>query len=152
MAAVGHTVGRNASVRLICGAGTIDLSARTNSVDIEYNADGIEVSAFGDTSHTFIQGLTVFTFAVNGWWSGSHASEVLNSEAACLAALVGNSAACECILWVAPAGSAAGSISYSACVNVQSAPVNVPADGVVGMNSSYSARAGSITLSSAAWS
>jgi len=129
----------------VCGAGTIDLSAHGNSVDIDFNADDLEATAFGDTSHTFLQGLTNFTFSYNGWWSGSHATEVSDSEAACLQALVGNSSACAPMIWVSPAGSTAGSLCYVACVNVQATPIGIPADNIATMNANFTARAGSLT-------
>jgi len=145
MAATGHIHSKNASVKVVCGAGALSLSAHGNSVDIDYNADDIECSAYGDTSHTFIQGLTNFTYSYNGWWAGSHATEVGDSIAACLMALVGNSSACVPVIWVSPAGSTAGSLCYVACVNVQATPMSVPTDGIATMNANFTARAGSIT-------
>jgi len=147
MAATGHIHSKNASVIVKCGPGNIILSAHGNSVDIDYNADDIECSAYGDTSHTFIQGLTNFTYSYNGWWAGSHADDVSNSTAACLMALVGNSSACTPMICVAPAGSTAGSLCYTACVNVQATPMSVPTDGIATMNANFTARAGSVTVS-----
>jgi len=145
MSATGHLHPKNASVKVVCGAGSIAMSAHGNSVDIDFNADDLECSAYGDTSHTFIQGLTNFTLSYNGWWAGSHATNVSDSTAACLMALVGNSAACAPMIWVSPAGSAAGSLCYVACVNVQATPISIPTDNIATMNAQFTARAGSLT-------
>jgi hypothetical protein len=145
MAQTGHIRGRDCSVKVVCGAGTINLSAHGNSIDIDLSADDIEVTAFNDTAHTFMQGLTNFNITYNGWWSGSHATNVLNSEAACLQALIHNSSASVPVVWVSPAGSAAGSICYVACANVQATPVSIPSDGIVSQNATFTARAGSLT-------
>jgi hypothetical protein len=145
MSATGHIHSKNASVKVVCGAGDIILSAHGNSVDVDYNADDIECSAFGDSSHTFIQGLTNGTFSYNGWWAGSDTTDVSDSVAACLMALVGNSSACTAMFWLSPAGSAAGSLCYVGCVNVQATPISVPTDGIATMNANFTMRAGSIT-------
>ena len=145
MAATGHIHPKNASVKIVCGAGTINLSAHGNNTDIENNADDLEATAYNDTAHTFLQGLTNFSISYSGWWSGSHATNVSDSEAACMHSLIHNSAACAPVFWISPAGSAAGSLYYVACVNVQAAPIGIPADGIATMNATFTARAGSLT-------
>lgn len=145
MSQTGHIHPKDASVKIVCGAGSIALSAHGNSTDITNTADDLEATAYGDTSHTFIDGLTTFTFDFGGWWAGSHATDTGNSTAACLGALVGNSSACVPVFWISPAGSTSGSICYVACVNVQSAPMSFPADGIATMNATFTARAGSLT-------
>jgi hypothetical protein len=145
MAQTGHSFSKDLSARLICGAGTIDLSAHGNNCDIDFNSDDLEATAYGDQSHTFLQGLTNFTFNYSGWWSGSHATDVSNSVAACVHSLVYNSSACTPFLQINPAGSTAGSLSYAACVNVQATPVGFPAENIATMSINFTARAGSLT-------
>lgn len=145
MAATGHLHTKDASVKVVCGGGTITLTGHGNSVDIDLTADDLEATAFGDTSHTYLQGLTVHSISYSGWWAGSDTSDVSDSAAACLRALVGDSSACTPVFWVAPAGSTAGSLSYVACVNVQGLPHSFPSDGIATMNATFTARAGSLT-------
>ena len=142
MAATGHLHPKNASVKVVCGAGTVNLSAHGNNTDIEHSADDLEATAYNDTTHTFLAGLTNYSISYSGWWSGSHATDVSNSEAACLHSLVYNSAACHPMFWMSPAGSTAGSICYVACVYVQAAPIGLPSDGIATMNATFTARAG----------
>ena len=145
MSQTGHIHAKDASVKIVCAGGTIALTAHGNSMDINKTADDLEATAYGDSAHTYLDGLTVFTFDYSGWWAGSHATDVTNSDAACLLALVGNGAASTPIIWFAPSGSTAGSLCYVACVNVQSAPMSFPADGIATMNATFTARAGSLT-------
>ena len=148
MAQTGHIHPKNASIRIVCGAGTINLSAHGNSMDISKTSDDLEATAYGDTAHTFLDGLTVFSFDYSGWWAGSHATDVSDSTAASLLQLTGQSSVCRPVLWFAPAGSAAGSICYLACVNVQSTPMSFPADNIATMNATFTARAGSLSACS----
>jgi len=153
MAATGHLHSKNASIKIICGAGSLDLSAHTNNVDVEFNSDDLEATAYGDQNHTFLQGLTVFSMTVSGWWSGSHAAAAALTDeiSTCLMSLVRNSSACTPVVYYSPAGSTSGSITYSACVNVQGAPMSFPADNIATMNVTLTARAGSLTAASYTW-
>jgi hypothetical protein len=113
MGAKGHNHTKNASVRLVGAGGNIDLSGHGNSVDIDYNADDLEATAYGDQSHTFLAGLTNYSITYSGWWAGSHATAVADSVAACVFNAVGASTDTS-IIWISPAGSTAGSLSGSA--------------------------------------
>lgn len=151
MAQTGHIFSKDCSVKLVCGGGSMLLTAHGNSVDIDVNADDLEATAFGDQAHTFLQGLTNFTINYSGWWAGcdvSGCSDTTQSIASCALTLVSQSSACTPVVWVAPAGSAAGSLTYVACVNVQSAPVSFTSDSIATMNISFTARAGSLTSGS----
>lgn len=151
MAQTGHILGKNCCVKVVCGGGSMLLTAHGNSVDLDYNADDHEATAFGDSSHTYLQGLTNFTINYSGWWAGcdvSGCSDTTQSIAACTATLLEESSACTPVIWVAPAGSAAGSVTYVACVNVQAMPMSFPADSIATMNISFTARAGSLTCGS----
>ena len=153
MAQTGHIHAKDASVKIVCSEGTIALTAHGNSMDINKTADDLEATAYGDTAHTYLDGLTVFTFDYSGWWAGSHATDQTDSPAACMLALVGKSASRTPVLWFSPAGSAAGSICYLASVNVQAAPMSFPADGIATMNATFTARAGSLTAcANSVWS
>lgn len=144
MGAVGHNHTKNASVRLETPGGCAVLSTHGNSVDIDYNADDIEATAYGDQSHTFLAGLTNYSITFNGWWAGSHTTAVADSTAACIFNAVGASTNTS-VIWVSPAGSAAGSICYVGCVNVQTFPMSFPADGIATMSFTCTPRAGSLS-------
>ena len=146
MSQTGHIHSINASVKITTtGGGSISLSGHGNSTDIDFNADDLEATAYGDQSHTFLQGLTNWTITVNGWWAGSHATDVSESVAACVHNLLYKSSASEVMVWVNSGGSTSGSISYVGCANVQAAPVGFPADGIATMNITFTSRAGSLT-------
>ena len=152
MAATGHLHAKNSSVKIVCGAGTINLSANGNSVDIDYNADQLEATAYGDTSHTNLDGLLNFGLTYSGWWAGSGATlDGTNSKAGCMLALIGNGATCMPVVYFAPNGSAAASLNYAACVNVQALPMSFPADGMATMNATFALRGGSMTALTASW-
>jgi hypothetical protein len=144
MAAIGHNHTKNASIRIWTVGGSMSVSGHGNSTDIDYNADDLEATAYGDQSHTFLAGLTNYSITFNGWWSGSHATETGDSIAACLHNAVGASTDTS-MIQVNPAGSTAGSLSYVACVNFQSFPIGFPADGIATMSFTCTPRAGSLT-------
>jgi hypothetical protein len=146
MSATGHNFTKDASVRITVIGGTeINLTAHGNSVDIDYNADDLEATAYGDSAHTFLQGLTNYSFNYSGWWAGSHASDVTNSVAACVFNLVQKSSASQAMFWISPAGSTAGSLGYAACVNVQAFPMSFPADNIATMAITCTPRSGSLS-------
>ena len=144
MSAKDHLHTKNVSVRIWQNAASKSISTHGNTVDIDYNADDLEATAYGNTTHVFLAGLTNFSIAFNGWWAGSHASDVTESLAACIHAMVGASAA-EGMIQVNPAGSTAGSLAYAACVNFQTAPVSLPVDNIATMNFTCTPRAGSLS-------
>jgi hypothetical protein len=146
MSATGHIHTKNVSLRIWNGDGaSLGLSAHGNTTDIDYNADDLEATAYGDQAHTFLAGLTNFTIAVTGWWAGSHATDVSDSVAACIFNMVGASVGG--MIQVNPSGSTAGSLAYAACVNFQAAPMSFPADNIATMNFTCTARAGSLSAS-----
>lgn len=153
MAATGHLHTKNASIKIVCGAGTLNLSGHGNSVDIDFSSDSLEATAYGDSNHTFLQGLTTWNMTIGGWWSGSHAAAgALTDEiSTCLMSLVRNSAACVPVVYFNPAGSTSGSITYSGCVNVQATPMAFPADNIATMSVTLEPRAGSLTAASYTW-
>lgn len=143
MSATGHIHAKNASIRFWNSATSLGISTHQNTVDIDYNADDLESTAFGDTVHTFLAGLINYTIAVNGWWAGSHATDLTESVAACIFALVGSSTGG--MIQINPSGSTAGSLAYAACVNFQAAPMSFPVDSIATMNFTCTARSGSLT-------
>lgn len=145
MAQTGHIFSKDCSIRFLCTGGSFSLTSHGNSVDIDFNADDLEATAYGDSSHTFLQGLTNFTFGVGCWWAGSHASDVDDSSAACIFRMVYQSSTCQPEFQVNPGGSAAGSLAYCASVNVQAMPLGFPSDGIATMNMTLTSRAGSLT-------
>lgn len=149
MAQTGHILGKDCSIKIKYDSGSTALTDHGNSIDIDYNADDHEATAFGDSSHTYLQGLTNFTLGYSGWWAGSHASDIMQSVVAVLHTFVTYSSTCRPEIWIAPAGSTAGSLCYGACVNVQSFPMSFPSDSIATMNLSFTARAGSLTATSA---
>lgn len=151
MAQTGHTICKDGSVKLVCGAGTLALTADGNNVTINSDADDLESTNYGDQSHTFFSSLTAYTLDFGGWWSGSHTSDVNNSIAACLLKLQYNNAASKPVIWVAPAGSTAGSLTYLACVNVKTYNISFPVEGVATMSITMTARNGSLSASQYAW-
>ena len=149
MAAKGHNLGKNGSAKVVCGAGTINLSAHGNSTDLDYNADDHEATAYGDLNHNFLAGLTNATLSFSGWWAGSSAaSDADNAAATCLHKLVGDPGACGTEFWFAPAGSTSGSLSYAACVNLQSLQISTPADSIITMSLNFTMRSGSLSACS----
>jgi hypothetical protein len=144
MGAVGHNHTKNCSVRIWTAGGSINISTHGNSVDIDYNADDLEATAYGDQAHTFLAGLTNYSITYSGWWAGSHATAVADSVAACLFNAVAASTNTS-MIQVAPAGSSAGSLSYVACVNFQAFPVSLPSDNIATMSFTCTPRSGSLS-------
>jgi hypothetical protein len=153
MAATGHLHTKSSSIKVICGAGTLNLSAHGNNVDIEYTADELEALAYGDTVHTFLEGLTQFGMTITAWWAGSHgAAGTLTDEiSTCLLSLIGQGGTCVPEVFFSPAGSTSGSITYNACVNVMAAPMSFPVDNIATQNITLKPRAGSMTAASYTW-
>jgi hypothetical protein len=145
MAATGHSIGKDGSARLVCGAGTLTLTEHGNSCDIDFNADDHEATAYGDVNHTFLTGLTNATISYSGWWAGSApAASIDNSVATCLHGLMGTTG-CTPVFWFAPAGSTSGSLCYAACVNLQSLQTSFPADSITTMSLNFTMRSGSLS-------
>jgi len=146
MSATGHTFSKNASVKITTiGGGSLVLTAHGNSVSTNEDVDQLEATAYGDTAHTFLDGLENFTMDFSGWWAGSHATDVSESAAACLHSIKGKGSTCQVMFWFSPAGSTAGSIAYAACVNISNLSQTWPADGIATMSFSFAARSGSMT-------
>lgn len=144
MSAKGHIHTKNVSVRIWNSASAIlNVSGNGNTIDIDYNADDLEATAYGDQAHTFLAGLTNYTITYSGWWAGSHATDVTESVAACIFNLVGASDGA--MVQVNPSGSTAGSLAYAACVNIQALPMSFPTDNIATMGFTCTARAGSLT-------
>lgn len=144
MAAIGHNHTKDASIRVWTAGGSMSVSGHGNSTDVDYNADDLEATAYGDKAHTFLAGLTNYSLTVSGWWAGSHATDVADSVAACLFSAVGASTDTS-MIQVNPAGSTAGSLAYVACVNIQAFPMSFPADNIATMSFTCTPRAGSLT-------
>lgn len=144
MSATGHIHTKNSSIRIWNADGaSLGVSAHGNTTDIDYNADDLEATAYGDQAHTFLAGLTNYTITVTGWWAGSHATDVTESPAACIFNMVG--ASIGGMIQFNPSGSTAGSLAYAACVNFQAFPMSFPADNIATMNFTCTARSGSLT-------
>lgn len=145
MAQAGHIHSKDASIRVMCDPGTISLGAHGNDVSIDFTADDLEATAYGDKSHTFLQGLTNYTISVDCWWAGSDTSDVDDSVAACMFRIMGESSTCRPMIQVNPAGSTAGSLAYAASVNLQNHSMSFPSDGIATMAATFTARSGSLT-------
>lgn len=145
MSQTNHLFAKDASIRFRVDAGSFNFSADGNNTEIDFNADDLEATAYGDLTHTYLQGLTNYTFTVTAWWAGSHATKVDDSHAACIFRMVYQSSTCRPEFQINPAGSAAGSLSYAGCVNVQAMPMSFPADNIATMNLTLTSRAGSLT-------
>ena len=140
-----HIVANDASVKVVCGAGTITLSGHGNTVDFRIAVGMAEVTGAADTFQRDAEEIAALTGTYNGWWAGSHSSNVSNSQAACMMSLVVNCGACQAMLYVAPGGSTAGSLGYIACINVTGMPMSFPSDNYATMDFGFNLRAGSLT-------
>ena len=142
MAATNHIYGRNNSFRMedITGA-SFGLTSDGNNWTIEYSAEMIEATTFGDINRTFITGITDFTVNFSGYYSGNAGTQA----ASLLHEIVGASQG----TWFQgnPSGSTATSPAYSGCVHVENLSVETPVDGIVSFSFSLRPRSGSLTMS-----
>ena len=140
MANAGHISGRNCSVRFWDTTGASHaLDPHGNNVDINYTADDQETTAYGDNTHVNLSGLRNYGITFSGWWAGSGEA----SAASLLYELIG--ACAGTTVQVNPAGSAAGSMAYAACVNLSSQDMGFPVDNIATMSWSATPRAGSLS-------
>lgn len=143
MANACHLNCKFAGVRLYDLAGTSFLfSPHTNNVDIGYNADDLETTAYGDDTHLNLAGLKNYTITVTGWWAGSGTGAAASE----LFSMVGASEGTE--IGVAPGGSKnefGASLCYGACVNISSLDMGFPIDGIATLSFTATPRAGSMS-------
>ena len=137
--AAGKIIARNCSVRLWDSSGSLSITAYGNNVTISESADDAERTAYGDDTHVNIAGLKNFSISYSGWWAGCNATP----PACRLHTLIGGS---DAMIQINPAGSAAGSPAYGACVNIQSLEVAFPIGEVATMSFTCTPRAGSMSV------
>jgi hypothetical protein len=140
MAAASHIYGRNASFRMEDVGGTkFVLTSHGNNWSIEYTADMVEATTFGDLNRTHIVGITDYTVNFSGYYSGNAGTK----PASLLYEVVGASQG----TWFQgnPSGSTATSPGYSGCVHVESLSVETPVDGIVTISFTLRPRSGSLT-------
>jgi len=146
MANACHIQAKNCGVRIWDSLGaSLNIGAHGNNVDISYTADDLETTAYGDTTHVNLAGLRNFSVNYSGWWSGSDngcvASAIFELIGACGGTMIA----------IAPAGSAAGSLGYMACVNIPSHDMGFPVDGIATMSFTATPRAGSLSACLCKW-
>lgn len=141
MANSGKISGRHGSLRVwTTGDTKISISPDFKNVGIEHSADDQESTAYGDTTHVNLSGLWNFSFAVDGFWSGSGAD---NSACVIQACLLGASA--DGMIQWNPSGSTAGSIAYVACVNFSQVSMGFPVENICTLSFTCTPRAGSLS-------
>jgi len=119
-----------------------NIGVHGNNVDISYNADDCETTAYGDDTHLNLAGLKNYSITFTGWWAGSGGE----SAASRVFELVGASQGTE--IGIAPGGSTGltgTSMSYGACVNISSVDCGFPIDNIATMSFTATPRAGSLS-------
>ena len=141
MANSGKIGGRNLSLRVRGSDNAwLAFSPDFNSVSINKSADDQESTAYGDNTHVNLAGLMNYGITVDGFWAGSGATSSACVIEACLIALQTNG-----MIHISPAGSAAGSMAYVACVNFQSVDMTFPVENICTLSFSCTPRAGSLS-------
>ena len=148
-----HITAHDASVKITTSGSAINLSGHGNTVDFDLGmATVAHPPGYNATVQVNKEIIKSFAGTYGGWWAGSNSGWILDSVAACLIALFGNSDTCQTMIHVAPAGSAAGSMNYSACINLTSMPVSFPSDNYATMGFSFNLRKGTLTTACTNWS
>jgi hypothetical protein len=109
-------------------------------VGIDHSADDQESTTYGDNTHVNLSGLYNYSISVEGFWAGSGADSSASVIQACLLGASDNG-----MIQFNPAGSAAGSIAYVACVNFGQVNMAFPVDNIATLSFTCTPRAGSLS-------